>query len=501
MRHVAEGKDYRRTAERLLLAFGALCFVLLARYHWRHICDDAFIDFRYADNVVAGLGPAWNRGEAVEGYSSPLWLGLLVVGRWLGVALPGWAAAWGTGFGALCLLLAHRFAFAVARSRLVAAASFAAASLVYPLYYWAPAGLETALFTMLVATAAWALAGQSSWAWALVAGLLGVARPEGPLLVCVLIVLAWLAHGRAALRPGPLALALAPALAWLVFRRAYYGEWLANTYYAKATGAFLFRLAAGARYALPGMLALAAACAAMVWGGIAGRRIVVVLAFAGVLLVLVVGAGGDWMWHGRMLLPALLPLVVVTVVGIASAPAQRRFALVLAGGLGWAAVLPPPALLADALAFGRLPERAYQEGTLVAASRAAARFIAANYSAEALVAVNHAGALPQALPNPVLDMTGLCDRHIAHDVAGGVHRKFDPAYVLARRPRLVVLNSRTRPGTAGRWYHPGYWDGETALFAQPEFQASYRPVPRFWDWQWQGVGGGGYVLLFERVPE
>jgi hypothetical protein len=40
--------------------------------------------------------------------------------------------------------------------------------------------------------------------------------------------------------------------------------------------------------------------------------------------------------------------------------------------------------------------------------------------------------------------------------------------------------------------------GETALVADPEFAAHYRPVPRFWSWQWQAAMGGGYVLLYER---
>ncbi|MBN2573779.1 MAG: hypothetical protein JXP73_04375 [Deltaproteobacteria bacterium] len=498
---MAEAKKHRRTAERLLLAFGAIGFFLLSRYHWQHVCDDAFIDFRYADNLAAGLGPVWNRGEAVEGFSSPLWLGLLVLGRLLGAALPAWAAALGVGCAALCMALVHRFALEISQSRLVAAAAFAAASLVYPLYYWAPAGLETTLFSMLVTAAAWGLAGQSFWAWAVAAAFLGPSRPEGPLLVGALVVLAWLAHGRPAVRPGQLALALVPVLAWLVFRRAYYGVWLPNTYYAKATGPLSGRLTAGTLYALPGLLALGAAGAAIGWGRIAKRKNLVALAFAALPLVLAIGAGGDWMWHGRMILPAVSSLLVLTVAGIAAAPADRRLALVLACGLGWSALLPHPALFVDAVTFCRLSPLAHQEGTLVFASRSAARCIAANYPADALVAVNHAGALPHALPNPALDMTGLCDRHIAREVAGGLHHKFDPAYVLAQKPRLIVLNSRTRPGTSGIWYHPGYWAGESALAAHPEFRARYRPVPRFWSWRWRGTGGGGYVLLYERLVE
>jgi hypothetical protein len=154
-------------------------------------------------------------------------------------------------------------------------------------------------------------------------------------------------------------------------------------------------------------------------------------------------------------------------------------------------------LLADAFAGRSLPPVAYQEGTMVPAALAAARFIAARYSADALVAVNHAGALPYALPNPALDMTGLADRHIAHEVEGGLHHKFDAAYILARKPRVVVLNTRTRPGTAGVWYHPGYWPGETALVTQPEFAATYHPIDGYWEWHWQAVADN-FIVLYER---
>jgi hypothetical protein len=495
-----EGRDHRRAAEALLLGFGALCFAVLVRYHWRHICDDAFIYFRYADNVVAGWGPVWNRGEPVEGYSSPLWLGLMVLGRALGVGLSGWAGAFGVAFAALGLVLAHRCAFAIAGSRLPAAAAFAASSLLYPLYYWAPAGLETAMFTALVTAAAWSLVARTTWRWAVVAALLGVARPEGLLLVCALGGLAFVAHGRAALRPGLLALALGPVLAWFVFRRVYYGEWLPNTYYAKATGVLLGRVTAGAIYALASLMALAATGVVMWSGGILNRMSLAAAAFAGLVLGVVVGAGGDWMWHGRMVLPALPSLLALAIAGVAAAPSRRRLALVMACGLGWLSFLPRPGLLGDVLAFGGLPAEAYQEGTLIPASQQAARFISERYPADALVAVNHAGALPHALPNPVLDMTGLGDRHIAHEVSGGLHGKFDAAYVLSRRPRLVVLNSRVWPGTSGVWYHSGYWLGETALVANPEFGARYRPVPRFWQWQWL-AGNGGFILLYERIAE
>ena len=481
-----------------MLGFAALCFVVLTRHHWQQICDDAFITFRYANNVVAGLGPVWNRGERVEGYSSPLWLGLLVVGKLAGAGLPVFAGAMGVACSGLCLVLVHRFALGLAQSRVAAAVACAAASLVYPLYFWAPAGLETTLFAALVTFAVWSLMVPSAWRWSLAAALLGVARPEGPLLACALVVLARLVHGRSVARSGALALALAPALAWLVFRRAYYGEWLPNTYYAKATGPLLVRLESGLLYALWALLLLAAVGFSIGRAGIADRKLRCALAFLTAALAAVVVAGGDWMWHGRMLLPVLPSLVALAAAGVSRAPRSRRLVLSLTCALAGSGFLPRASLFTDALAGRPLPQIAYQEGTMVPAALAAAHFIATRYPADALVAVNHAGALPYALPNPVLDMAGLSDRHIAHEVEGLLHHKFDAAYVLSRQPRLVVLNTRVRPGSAGVWYHPGYWSGETALVAQPEFQAAYRPVEVFWEWHWQVVADS-FIVLFERI--
>jgi hypothetical protein len=485
-------------AEQILLGFAALCFVVLTRHHWQQICDDAFIAFRYANNVVAGLGPVWNRGEPVEGYSSPLWLGILVVGRWMGAELPTFAGVAGIAGSAMCLVLVHRFALGVAQSRVAAAAACAAASLTYPLYFWAPAGLETTWFTALVTFAAWSLLAPSAWRWSLAAALLGVARPEGPLLAGALVVLSRLAHGRAAWRPILFGFSLAPAVAWLLFRRAFYGDWLPNTYFAKATGPLLLRLESGLIYAL-GALGLLAAVVFAIWlAGIADRKIRCALAFLTAALGAVVVAGGDWMWHGRMLLPVLPSLVALAVATIARSPSRRRLVLALACALAGSGFLPRASLLADAFACRPLPQTAHQEGTMVPAELAAARFIGATYPSDALLAVNHAGALPFALPNPVLDMTGLTDRHIAREVEGGLHHKFDAAYVLARKPRLVVLNTRIRPGTGGVWYHTGYWTGETALVTQPGFSTAYRPVEIFWEWHWQAVADN-FIVLYERI--
>jgi arabinofuranosyltransferase len=487
----------RDTVEPLVLGLAGLAFVALAHYHARHVCDDAFIVFRYADNWVRGLGPVWNSGEKVEGFSSPLWLGLLTLGRLFGLGLSGWATALGLLFAASTLVLVHRLALVLSHSRIAAACACAGAALIDPIHYWAPAGLETACFAFLITAAAWALLTGPSWRWAAIVALLGLARPEGPFLAIAMVALIALGHGRP--RPARLLVALLPVASWLIFRRGYYGDWLPNTYYAKATGALRPRVEGGLLYATWALVVAALAGVAAWLSGLAERRVVSVLALIVASLAVVIGGGGDWMWHARMLAPMLPAVLALTVAAIARAPAHRRWVLLAAALVVWPTFAPKPSVLVAALAGRQLPASEFQEGELVQASLAAAKVLVERYPRDVLVAVNHAGALPFALPNPALDMTGLLDRHIAHATTGGLHRKFDPRYVLSRKPALVILNSAVRPGTDGTWYHPGYWVGETALVAQSGW-ADYRPTGAFWEWKWTG-GVSRYIVVFERRPD
>ena len=68
------------------LLFAAIVLVGVgqaARLAW--VCDDAFISFRYAANLVGGQGLVWNPGERVEGYTNFLWTFVLAG------AIRGWS--------------------------------------------------------------------------------------------------------------------------------------------------------------------------------------------------------------------------------------------------------------------------------------------------------------------------------------------------------------------------------------------------------------------------
>lgn len=85
----------------------AVAVMLFGAWLRRHTLDDSFINYRIVRQIQAGNGPVFNAGERVEAFTSPLWLGLLVVGdAILPVKLEWIGMAGGILIGALGLVLA-----------------------------------------------------------------------------------------------------------------------------------------------------------------------------------------------------------------------------------------------------------------------------------------------------------------------------------------------------------------------------------------------------------
>jgi hypothetical protein len=218
------------------LIVGVACAV---RQAW--VCDDAFISFRYADNLVHGLGLVFNAGERVEGYSNFLWTVGVALGIRLGVDPEQWTMAWGVFFYAatiavLCVLqrTAPKGQGAVTLG-LPLAGFLAAIHGDWNVY--ATSGLETSCFTFLVVLA-YALAvvpASPSWAAGVALGLAALTRPDG--IVFVPFFLAYVALVRPRRARSTLEFAGAFLALWLpyvLWKVSYYGDVLPNTYYAKS---------------------------------------------------------------------------------------------------------------------------------------------------------------------------------------------------------------------------------------------------------------------------
>ena len=464
--------------------FWLLLHICLSWYYAPHVSDDAFIFFRYAENWSDGLGPVWNQGERVEGYSSPLWLLILALGHQVGLPVPSSAKILGIGFGFAVVLLVGRLVKHVGcqehRGWLMCGASLTAG-----LHYWSPTGLETSMYAFLWCASLLALV-ENRWTWAV--ALLGVARPEGPFVLFFWFLADAVASNR--IQWKRYVLVLLPTFCWLLFRWFYYGEVLPNTYYAKVGGDPWVRFTVGFQYIFwPFVCWLLIAALAIVERS---KISSVLLLFIGLQLFVVSFGGGDWMTNGRMLIAILLPLWAWVRI----TPWQASTSVVLLFCLTkfwvpWGAV--------SALANGnQLRTLAFQEGQLYKASKVVSKAIRKNLPPNSTIALNHAGFLPYLLPDyRFIDLTGLNDKHIAHEVSGGLHQKYDSKYVLSREPDLIVFNSHTKPSARMRTHYLDYWEGETNLARQSLFLQNYARVAKSWERQRHG-GDSAYIILYIR---
>ncbi len=490
---------------------------------WREaVLDDAFIAFRYAHNLASGVGLVFNPGERVEGFTSPLWTLIMAAGISAGAD----PAILAQILSVLCNITLAAVVYRFGRRQLGFGAGWAWAPVALlvanvNLGAWAAHGLETNLFALLVMAGAASLVPELARkppGRRLLGGLaLGMAtwtRPEGVVFLPVILLAAHTANrclpGTRRARHGdrdrpvrnegndPLPLLEAarrelPALlTWLLLvvalflgRRAYYGAWLPNTYYAKATGG-AGALSNGLDYlrdfvlsswlygaaVIPAVLALSLRRTPARW---------VLAAMVATNVAYVVWLGGDTFAGARFFMPALGPSCLLVADGLAAVlerlPFRQRARNVCAGALvlamAGATVLvtwPPLARQAE-LAASMTRNRAYL-----------GRLLRAITPPETLMALTTVGALPYHAERPVIDLYGLTDAHIARvhvipgEGGGTGHEKGDGRYVLSRSPDLILLRNVWIADVPIEDHRALYGLSEHQIAADPRFREAYVPV-------------------------
>jgi hypothetical protein len=496
-----------------------MLYVAAALQFWHYVNDDAYITFRYSRQLAAGHGPYFNPGEHVEGYTNPLLMfAAAVVIRLFGAsAAPPFAKGLGVVSGVVCLLavfqicrlLAARSGDADRRGAVtgVLAAGLIAASPSFAIN--STGGLETTLMAALVTTGV--MLGIRSaqcrrWRGAGIA-LAGAAltRPEGALIAGVFLSgqavairaggygAATAARNHAAessqvVRRHPLvvdfALVAAAAAALLAFRLvAYDGQWLPNTYYAKAGG---FWRVDAYPYIAGGLLAplfgvIGAGFGLAGWAAARGMRRMGV----GLIAAAIVGGclpfvtGTDWMLGYRLLMPYLPPAAVVAAVG------WTALLGLLARRPGW---LAPTLLLAavpilwaceNEVRLGLMAHTRIRAEGYVAGHRALAQWLRDGAAGEgdtiALMDIGIVGF--ECIDQRILDITGLTDRVIAESPGPFLRKEYDPAYVLEAAPAFVVLvvSGPEQQGADPADAPFGFWTAaERRIWNHPLFQQRYR---------------------------
>ena len=213
------------------VAIGAAIIIALTLSTMRSpwvVYDDAFITYRYANNLRDGLGFVYNAGEQVLGITTPLYgLTLALIGRiapntiingyWLAVA--GWL---GIITGAAAVLHQHKL--------LTAAIIAPLAIAVHPNLYDI-LGMETTTLIALMLWTRWAWRANRFWLTVLFAALTLLIRQDSAVFLFILGIDAWWRTKRFPLREGIATVLL--TLPWFLYAWRTYGSPLPNSASAK----------------------------------------------------------------------------------------------------------------------------------------------------------------------------------------------------------------------------------------------------------------------------
>jgi arabinofuranosyltransferase len=299
--------------------------------------DDGMISMRYALNLVNGFGLTWNPGEYVEGFTNPLWTLLMALS----------IAVFGKLYAPLVIQLLGLLlvTFSVILTKKCADKLFGPNSrwsniawllvmTYYPLMYWSLGGMEVSALAFFMAFVLYVAICVPSrpYAISLLYGTLCTAyliRPDGFIALLPALVIhyinssedartLWKRHSWGVL------LLLTTILLLTLWRYSYYGEWLPNTYTLKLSGYDLtHRLQNGANFV--GSFIISTVVLWIFIGYAIYRRdknwgyiTIFLVSMPVIACVYQLYVGGDPWLYWRQLAPAMIPLILVAVLGFRS---------------------------------------------------------------------------------------------------------------------------------------------------------------------------------------
>lgn len=473
--------------------------VMLMLY-WPYTVDDAYIIFRYARNWSRGLGLVYNPGVPVDGYTSFLWTILLGIGFRLGIPLEPDTVAkiWGLVFGSFTLFLVWRLPNFTGQSSPTRWIAVTFTAVAPSIVISSVDGLETPLYLVLqmALLVHWLRdirEGRLSLASGLLAGLLTLARPDGILLMPLLLLLfLWFR------RPSQWATVWRTGLPFIIgwcfiyfpyffWHWAYYGSPFPNTFYAKPGGhpdqilSGALRISANLQE-IGGWATLIPVVLAFTEGLSPYNAVLVGTMFSRIVFHL--WSGGEVMGHHRFLAPALPAYFLLFQHGL-----DTLESMLLSKDARWPryAILLMPVLLSAYIAMAPLLDLRpallqYAQGLEQAHIRLG-RWLDRHTAPTARIAIGDAGAVPYYADRYTIDLMALNDAYLARLPARFGH-KIDVIYVLSQQPDYVILLSGSSPQHGFRGLTPVDQAIYEAIAANPRYvlQDSYKFGETYFLW-------------------
>lgn len=430
--------------------------------------DDAYITFRYVQNLAAGNGFVYNLGERVLGTTTPLFTLLLAPFVLLGFAPDRVAAVLAVfaSLGTMWVLFAwirRAVATGIPQREGVAEPAGLLAVAFYAFFYAQIAscgyGMETQIFELLALLAIQAAFSGRTRVSAAAAGCAALTRPEGFLLALLLGlgVLLWTVRRKASLPWNWAAVFAVVVASWILFSTVYFGTSIPNSVLAKTSQRHI-SVGDWARF-----FVLRNPVILLVWLGFlsgtlwAWRRRSLELglpaAWAGLYLLFFLLARPPFlgMWYFPPLAAPLTGLAACGVLWFALRfrPSRTRSILALAG-VAWVTLLAISAPRArESAAWSKtLAERVYLP---------MAAWTRENTGPGDVVEVSDIGYVGYFSGRTIMDGGGLVSPEVWRDYATHAADPCkDVRFALDRRPEILILPAGD--GVYNRWVGAGLLD-------------------------------------------
>jgi hypothetical protein len=333
----------------LLVTLG-LAAVIARLWLGPHVVDDAYITFRYARNIAAGLGFTFNPPVHVLGTTTPLFTLLMVA-----PALLGWSAAWTALALATVADLVTLACGVVVLERhgwRLAALAYAFGLAFWPSYLTCSvSGMETSLYVALLALTWLAVDYERPGAACAAVAFATLCRPDA--LIAAVVLFGWILHRHPRSSPRCVGIFVAILAPWAIFSLGYFHTIVPASVAAKAHGRLPIRqsllvFASQFCHGYYGPLTVLAAIGAAIL--VRSRRAVFVMAVGWWMLYAMAfvstGAFSYFRWYFVPLFPLYLATIGVALEAVASRVIPRRAMpgivslLLIAGGALMATRLP-----------------------------------------------------------------------------------------------------------------------------------------------------------------
>lgn len=458
--------------------------------------DDVMISMRFGQNLARGDGLVYNAGERVEGFTNPLLTLITAALHVVGIPgrmIPGLLMLMNIGISVGVLHLLFRFwgSTPVARVKGLCAGLF---YVLLPAHMWyAYAGYEVYMQVAILLYAVCHI-DRMRGRDALLLGLLPLTHQTGLVMWAVLVAVCAVVNRPIRRGLWLASLAVLPFAAYELFRIAYYGEILPNTYYLKVGGGTLRGgLVYAVRWGLSVVPAALLAAYAVMHRVSLKRWLMALLILAHTASVIAIG--GDIMPQFRFLFVCSALIAALAGAGAAEWFASSNTSSTARGGNRSAAARGPSwalhasaavAVLIAALAIPAFmakrdaPQFEMQRKWNV---RHVATGLALNENTrpDDVIALFGLGFTGYFADRFTIDMLGKADHHIARLAPKPgrrlAHNKSDVAYVMTRHPRYLELNlSRARLDDIPwlqRWQRDDQYGYPYDLALDPQFRARY----------------------------